>query len=93
MKTRHEIVIQTVDIETQSVVRSTAQALTLELVHELGSWAERVLETHVHDLQHPRCPGCGQEINPDLCYCGVGPNDSHDEHVFTPMGCVCGYSR
>ena len=89
---RHEIVIQTVDVGTRAVVRSTSRALTPEFAHspELGLWVECVLEVHERE---PICPACGQHIDPNMCYCGVGPNDSHDNHVFTPIGCICGYNR
>jgi len=38
------------------------------------------------------CPGCGQEIDPTICYCGNSPKD-HDPfemgHTFVPLGCDC----
>jgi len=42
-----------------------------------------------------KCPGCGQEIDPDTCGCGEGRLDSrgrplsHDGHPFIPAGCDC----
>ncbi len=41
----------------------------------------------------PRCLDCGNEIDPDWCYCGDAIEDhrgmSHN-HSAVPMGCDCG---
>lgn len=41
------------------------------------------------------CKGCGQEIDRDLCYCGIPYADHRgvDDHGFTPMGCDCGRAK
>jgi len=39
-----------------------------------------------------RCPGCGNEIDPDVCGCGEfreGHNAWWAGHEFVPMGCDC----
>ena len=43
-----------------------------------------------------QCPGCGNEIDPDTCWCGVAEADHNyynDPHSFTPIGCTCGYAK
>lgn len=36
------------------------------------------------------CSGCGQEIDPDICYCGEPINGgNHDNHSPVPIGCNC----
>lgn len=37
------------------------------------------------------CEGCGQEIDPNVCYCGdeIKEGRGHDSHYSVPMGCVC----
>lgn len=40
----------------------------------------------------PRCEGCGNEIDPDVCHCG-DPMEGHSTlsgHSGIPMGCDCG---
>lgn len=39
----------------------------------------------------PTCSGCGQEIDPDTCWCGQpkGEHGYYDNHTFVPMGCDC----
>src|SRR5262245_59915436 len=41
------------------------------------------------------CPTCGEEIDPDLCYCGdyVKDHGWGDGHAPVPYGCVCFYHR
>ena len=41
------------------------------------------------------CPDCGQEIDPETCYCGdpIGGRAYHDGHSPVPMGCACGYAQ
>ena len=40
------------------------------------------------------CPGCGHDIDPEVCHCG----DYIKDHSFAcghnpvPMGCICGYA-
>ena len=37
------------------------------------------------------CPGCGQTIDPDTCWCGEPFSGGHnDSHSPVPMGCECG---
>lgn len=41
------------------------------------------------------CPVCGQEIDPDCCWCG-DYMDNHDigsGHSPVPIGCVCGFHK
>ena len=42
------------------------------------------------------CPDCNNEIDVDVCHCGIEKN-SHNPyivgHEFVPMGCVCFYDR
>ena len=37
------------------------------------------------------CKGCGQKIDPNVCYCGneIKEGGGHDNHYSVPMGCVC----
>lgn len=38
------------------------------------------------------CRGCGEEIDPSVCWCGSEPEKHspwHDSHVPVPMGCLC----
>ena len=43
------------------------------------------------------CPGCGEEIDPEVCHCGDfikdHSNPMNDGHSPIPMGCTCGYYR
>lgn len=39
-----------------------------------------------------RCSGCGNEVDPDTCHCGI-PLKDHSVylgHSFVPIGCACG---
>lgn len=38
------------------------------------------------------CPGCGQECDPTVCWCGEEKfSGEHSvSHSFVPMGCDCG---
>lgn len=43
------------------------------------------------EREQPICPGCGNEIDPDVCWCGDlmkshGPSCGHTP---VPMGCDC----
>ena len=40
------------------------------------------------------CPGCGNDIDPDCCWCGTAEKDHdswHEGHTFVSMGCTCGF--
>jgi len=42
------------------------------------------------------CRGCGEEIDPGVCWCGMQPdahNPWYDGHSPVPMGCQCGRDR
>ena len=41
---------------------------------------------------HVICPGCKQEIDPEVCHCGEyrAGHSSFSDHSFVPMGCECG---
>lgn len=42
----------------------------------------------------PKCPQCGNEIDPDYCWCGAclaSHNEWWTGHGFVPMGCTCGF--
>lgn len=43
----------------------------------------------------PRCEACGNEIDPDLCWCGeeVEGHGWHNNHNAVPIGCTCGYDK
>jgi hypothetical protein len=42
-----------------------------------------------------RCPKCGNEIDPDVCWCGdyIKGHGHYDGHSPVPMGCDCGRIR
>jgi len=44
------------------------------------------------ELRRPRCAGCGNEIDPDVCGCGDSITHSAWDfgHEPVPMGCDCG---
>lgn len=42
-------------------------------------------------MSAPICPGCGWEIDPDVCHCGEAMDHHHAEHNPVPAGCTCGY--
>ena len=46
-----------------------------------------------HWMEIPYCPGCHNEIDPDLCWCGaeIEGHGHWDGHGPVPMGCTCGY--
>lgn len=38
------------------------------------------------------CEGCGNEIDPDVCWCGDFIDHVWDgAHYGVPMGCTCGF--
>lgn len=41
-----------------------------------------------HEPAHV-CPGCGNEIDPETCWCGEGDHGYGDGGPFIPMGCEC----
>jgi hypothetical protein len=45
--------------------------------------------------EHEICPGCKQECDPEICWCGTekATHDDYEEHSFVPMGCYCGRVR
>ena len=55
------------------------------VLHVVGAAAQRLAPVD-------RCRWCKNEIDPDCCWCGVGPEDHgvYDNHPFVPMGCDCG---
>lgn len=36
-----------------------------------------------------KCNGCGEMIDPDVCWCGESINHGHGNHSIAPMGCNC----
>lgn len=36
-----------------------------------------------------KCNGCGEMVDPDICWCGQSINHGYDNHVAVPMGCNC----
>lgn len=54
------------------------------------------LDAHAQEAGAPGdarviCPGCKQEIDPDVCHCGEPCKKGyHDNHNPIPMGCDCG---
>lgn len=44
----------------------------------------------------PKCVGCGNDIDPLVCWCGDGIDEKesyHDNHHPIPMGCDCYRSK
>lgn len=39
------------------------------------------------------CPGCGNDIQSDVCWCGEPKSNHSSEHGFVPIGCDCGRSE
>ena len=41
------------------------------------------------------CRGCGEEIDPDVCWCGdeMGKHTGYEGHSPVPLGCECGYDK
>lgn len=52
---------------------------------ETNTAPERPLERFV------RCPGCGNEIDPEVCWCGdyIKEHGCSSGHSAVPMGCDC----
>lgn len=49
----------------------------------------------LEDMELPVCPGCGNEIDPDVCHCGI-TRENHNAwegHTFVPAGCDCGMAK
>jgi hypothetical protein len=47
------------------------------------------------DPGHEICPGCHQEMDPEVCWCGIERKDHnafYQGHSFVPTGCECGRS-
>lgn len=48
------------------------------------------------EVGHAICPACGQEIDPEMCWCGDYIKDHNPMwcgHTAVPLGCICGYPR
>lgn len=45
-----------------------------------------------HDNEHEICHGCGNEIDPDVCWCGILMKYHYtcSDHSPVPLGCDCG---
>lgn len=70
------------------------------------NWAENWTEIEIatlgtlvgiEELPAEICRGCGNEIDPDVCHCGDGPESSEHSssggnHGFVPAGCECQYA-
>ena len=56
---------------------------------ELGILKDVVIAEH----NYPTCPGCKNEIDEEVCWCGdeIKKHTAHDGHNPVPMGCTCGY--
>lgn len=44
---------------------------------------------------HPVCDFCGNEVDPELCWCGdnLEGHGQFDGHSPVPWGCTCGYAK
>jgi len=42
-------------------------------------------------VEYETCPLCKNQIDPDICWCGIRPEDHRfiEDHFFIPMGCDC----
>jgi hypothetical protein len=36
-----------------------------------------------------KCKGCGEMVEPDICWCGQSIDHGYDNHPAIPMGCNC----
>jgi len=74
---------------------STRLRIPVELVYlgQLQQCLPIVEVKYAITALRPRCPDCGNEIDPDWCHCGDAVKDhrgmSHN-HSPVPMGCGCG---
>lgn len=43
-------------------------------------------------VKHETCKGCGNEIDPDVCWCGdlINSHSGYEGHLAIPIGCDCG---
>lgn len=43
----------------------------------------------------PKCPRCGNEIDPEVCHCGDlrEHHGMESGHFFVPWGCTCYYAK
>ena len=58
---------------------------------EYPAWLGHDCPRCSHSVLVQMCPECGNEIDPDVCWCGVEKKDhDYEEHNFVPMGCDCG---
>jgi hypothetical protein len=46
-------------------------------------------------MKKENCPNCGEEIDPETCWCGCEKyNHGYSEnHFFVPLDCKCFYSN
>ena len=66
------------------------------MARDLRHFAARVVNetatrTQTMNGKPEECPGCGQEIDPETCWCG-DRMDAHfgwEGHPAVPMGCDC----
>lgn len=56
-------------------------------------WANGVAREAGAGRAIPRCSECGNEIDPETCWCGddVAAHHMESGHSPVPMGCTCGF--
>lgn len=50
---------------------------------------------YIEQNLHPKCKGCGKEIDSDICWCGdlISTHTIDCGHSPVPMGCECYYVK
>lgn len=56
---------------------------------------QRSEDTRFDPAAIPHCEGCGNEIDPEYCWCGdaIKGHSWSTGHGPVPMGCVCGRAK
>lgn len=59
------------------------------------SLVELILDRYGYRKERPICPGCKNEIDPEVCHCGDAIKDHNigSGHSAVPMGCDCGKTK
>jgi hypothetical protein len=71
----------------------SSQPLTpeqLRILNEIPPSDFRAMLKEIYEHDRATCPGCGNRVDWEVCWCGEEKRLHTAEHSFVPMGCDCG---
>lgn len=78
--------------DASTVVRTKERGFRIA-TKKTGSWWQfwKKKEEWIEYADEDICPGCGNKIDPEVCWCGayVKEHGYSDNHAPVPMGCDC----